>query len=146
MIVLGVGNAIHTYAGMRLRLACAALMERQGHEEPTGGAKLTPGFDLPAEYVLHTVGPIVYDRVGKEEERLLASCYHSCLELAARSGIRSVAFCCISTGEFRFPREPAARIAIDTVEGFLQNDTSDMEVIFNVFKDEDRDVYRRLLA
>ena len=141
-----IDNVIHTYAGVELRLACAALMERQGHPEPTGQAKLTPAFNLPCNYVLHTVGPIIEGRVTQRDRELLASCYRSCLELAAAHGLESVAFCCISTGVFHFPNELAAEIAVDTVRQFLQKETSVKKVIFNVFKDEDRAIYTRLLG
>ena len=141
-----VDNAIHSYAGIRLRLACAELMEAQGHPEPTGRTKLTPAFNLPCRYVLHTVGPIVSGRVTARDCELLADCYRSCLALAAESGLESVAFCCISTGEFHFPAERAARIAIDTVDRFLGWESSVKRVIFNVFTDADREIYARLLG
>ena len=128
---------------MQLRLACAELMERQGHEEPTGGAKLTPAFNLPCRYVLHTVGPIVTGRLTDRQERQLASCYRSCLALAAEHGIESVAFCCISTGEFRFPPERAAEIAVETVRACRKE--FGVQVVFNVFKESDERIYRRLL-
>ena len=141
-----IDNIIHTMSGVQLRLACDALMRAQGHEEPTGQAKITPGFNLPARYVLHTVGPIIDDEVTAGDEALLASCYRSCLELANQNGLRSVAFCCISTGVFRFPPDRAAGIAVQTVKEFLQEDTSVRRVIFNVFKDSDLAIYRGLLA
>ncbi len=141
-----IDNCIHTYAGMQLRLACAELMERQGHEEPTGTAKLTPAYNLPCRYVLHTVGPIVDSQVTPQDEALLASCYRSCMELAVENGLKSVAFCCISTGVFCFPNHRAAEIAIATVRQFLKDTGSDIKVIFNVFKDEDYDIYRSLLS
>ena len=140
-----IDNAIHTCAGVELRLACEELMEQQGYPEPTGRAKLTPAFNLPCRYVLHTVGPIINGRVTKEDEDLLASCYRSCLELAAENGLESVAFCCISTGEFHFPNEQAAEIAVATVKEFLKRQTSVRKVIFNVFKDLDKAIYERLL-
>lgn len=140
-----IDNAIHTYAGMELRLECAELMERQGYPEPTGRAKITPAFNLPCRYVLYTVGPIVGGRVTAEHDRLLASCYRSCLRLAAEQGLESVAFCCISTGEFHFPNERAAAIAIHTVEEFTAERTSVRKVVFNVFKDTDCEIYERLL-
>ena len=140
-----IDNAIHTYAGVELRLACAELMERQGYPEPTGRAKITPAFDLPCRYVLHTVGPIISGRVTQEDEDLLASCYRSCLELAAENGLENVAFCCISTGEFHFPNELAAEIAVATVKEFLKKQTSVKKVIFNVFKDLDKAIYEKLL-
>lgn len=140
-----IDNAIHTYAGIQLRLACHELMERQGHEEPTGGAKITPAFNLPSRYVIHTVGPIVYASLTRRERDELASCYRSCLKLAKENGLKSVAFCCISTGEFRFPNAAAAQIAVDTVREFLKEEGVGMRVIFNVFKDIDREIYAGLL-
>ena len=141
-----IDNCIHSYAGVELREYCAELMRRQGHEEPTGGAKITPAFNLPCRYVLHTVGPIISGRVTKQDEELLASCYRSCLKLAAENGLESVAFCCISTGEFHFPNERAAEIAVKTVEEFMRKESSVRKVIFNVFKDRDEEIYRRLLG
>lgn len=140
-----IDNAIHTYAGVQLRLACAEIMDRQGHPEPTGQAKITAAFNLPCRYVLHTVGPIIHGRVTQQDRALLASCYRSCLELAAENGLESVAFCCISTGEFHFPNQLAAEIAVQTVKEFLQTPTSIKKVIFNVFKDMDKKIYERLL-
>ena len=140
-----IDNAIHTYAGVELRLACAELMAKQGRPEPTGRAKITPAFNLPCRYVLHTVGPIISGRVTKADKALLASCYRSCLELAAENTLESVAFCCISTGEFHFPNDLAAEIAIETVKEFLKRQTSVKEVIFNVFKDLDKAIYEKLL-
>ena len=141
-----IDNAIHTYAGVELRLACAELMEQQSYPEPTGQAKITPAFNLPCRYVLHTVGPIIDGRVTKADKELLASCYHSCLELAAENNLESVAFCCISTGEFHFPNELAAQIAVETVKQFMNRRTSVKKVIFNVFKDLDKEIYARLLG
>ena len=140
-----IDNAIHTFAGVELRLTCEQLMEQQGYPEPTGQAKITPAFNLPCRYVLHTVGPIISGIVTKEDKELLASCYRSCLELAAENGLESVAFCCISTGEFHFPNEQAAEIAVRTVKEFLKKQTSVKKVIFNVFKDLDKAIYEKLL-
>ena len=140
-----IDNAIHTFAGVELRLACAELMEQQGYPEPTGRAKITPAFNLPCRYVLHTVGPIIDGRVTKADKELLASCYRSCLALAAENNLESVAFCCISTGEFHFPNELAAQIAVETVKDFLKKQTSVKKVIFNVFKDLDKAIYEKLL-
>ena len=140
-----IDNAIHTFAGVELRLACAELMEQQGYPEPTGRAKITPAFNLPCKYVLHTVGPIIGGRVTKEDKEQLTSCYRSCLELAAENALESVAFCCISTGEFHFPNELAAQIAVETVKEFLKAQTSVKKVIFNVFKDLDKAIYAKLL-
>lgn len=141
-----IDNAIHTFAGVELRLACEELMEQQGYPEPTGQAKITPAFNLPCRYVLHTVGPIISGRVTKEDKELLASCYRSCLELAAENGLESVAFCCISTGEFHFPNEQAAQIAVETVKQFMNRKISVKKVIFNVFKDLDKAIYEKLLG
>ena len=141
-----IDNAIHTFAGVELRLACEEMMEQQGYPEPTGQAKITPAFNLPCRYVLHTVGPIINGRVKKEDEELLASCYRSCLELAAENSLESVAFCCISTGEFHFPNEQAAQIAVETVKQFMNRKTSVKKVIFNVFKDLDKAIYEKLLG
>ena len=140
-----IDNAIHSAAGLQLRDECAAIMRKQGHPEPNSRAKLTEGYNLPARYVLHTVGPIVRGRVTGQNRRELAACYRSCLELAAEHGLRSVAFCCISTGEFHFPNREAAEIAVKTVREFLMGNTTIERVIFNVFKDIDAEIYRRLL-
>ena len=141
-----IDNAIHTFAGVELRLACEEMMEQQGYPEPTGQAKITPAFNLPCRYVLHTVGPIINGRVTKEDEELLASCYRSCLELAAENSLESVAFCCISTGEFHFPNEQAAQIAVETAKQFINRKTSVKKVIFNVFKDLDKAIYEKLFG
>ena len=142
-----IDNAIHSAAGLQLRDECAEIMRAQGHPEPAGRAKLTKGYNLPARYVLHTVGPIVGRWVTWKDRRELASCYRACLELAAEHGLRSVAFCCISTGEFHFPNQEAAGIAARTVRDFLDQRTTSIEkVIFNVFKDLDAGIYRRLLG
>ncbi len=141
-----IDNIIHTMAGVQLRLACHEIMQAQGHEEPTGQAKITPGFNLPSENVLHTVGPIIEDEVTRGDQALLASCYLSCLDLASQNHLQSIAFCCISTGVFRFPPEQAAEIAVQTVKEYLKHSTSIRRVIFNVFKDSDLEIYRKLLA
>ena len=141
-----IGNCIHTYAGLRLRNKCAQIMREQGYEEPTGQAKITPAYNLPCRYVIHTVGPIVNGRLTAKHEELLASCYRSCLALAEENGLRSVAFCCISTGVFGFPQRRAAEIAVQTVREYRATFHSKIEVIFNVFKDEDYTIYRELLG
>ena len=140
-----IDNAIHTFAGVQLRLACAELMRKQGHEEKTGKAKITPAFNLPCKYVLHTVGPIIRGRLTTQDCDLLASCYRSCLELAEQNNLKSIAFCCISTGEFHFPNDKAAEIAIQTVKEYKAQTHSRIEVIFNVFKEFDYNIYRELL-
>ena len=141
-----IDNAIHTFAGVQLRMDCAAIMEKQGVPEPTGIAKITRAYNLPSRYILHTVGPIVDEQVTDEHRRLLANCYRSCLELAELNGLDSVAFCCISTGEFRFPSEEAAAIAIQTVTRYIAEKQSSMRVVFNVFKELDYEIYKRLLG
>lgn len=140
-----IDNIIHTRAGVQLRLACEELMEQQGHDEPTGSAKITEAYNLPSKYVLHTVGPIASSLLTKRHEAQLASCYRSCLALAMEHSLTSIAFCCISTGEFHFPQERAAAIAVQTVADYLQQHAVQIKVIFNVFKKSDYDIYSRLL-
>ncbi len=141
-----IDNAIHSAAGIQLRLECNEIMRAQGHAEPTGRAQITRGYNLPARYVLHTVGPIINDEVTEEDQRLLASCYTTCLNLAARhEDIESVAFCCISTGEFRFPRDLAADIAVRAVCEWMKRSDGGMEkVVFDVYSREEYDIYARL--
>jgi len=127
-----------------LRYRCFEIMQKQGYEEPTGRAKITPGYNLPAKHILHTVGPIVQGRLTKEHERLLASCYTSCLNLAAENDLESLAFCCISTGVFMFPNQRAAEIAVETVRNWLDETGSQMKVVFNVYKDLDLKIYEEL--
>ena len=141
-----IDNAIHSAAGLQLRDACHQIMQRQGHEEPAGCAKLTKGYNLPAKYVLYTVGPIVADKPTAEDRRLLASCYRSSLKLAAEKGLTSIAFCCVSTGVFHFPNGDAARIAAGTVKEELERTNHGIKVIFNVFTDTDEQIYRELLC
>lgn len=138
-----IDNAIHSAAGIQLRNECAAIMEEQGHEEPTGKAKITKGYNLPAKYVLHTVGPIVGMKVTEKQKEELKSCYLNCLKLAEKKGLHSIAFCCISTGEFHFPGKLAARIAVDTVDRYLSSSALE-RVVFNVFKEEDLNIYKKI--
>lgn len=140
-----IDNAIHTFAGVQLRLECAAMMKEQGYPEPTGTAKITKAYNLPCHSILHTVGPIVTGRLSEKDCKLLASCYQSCLELAEQNHLKSLAFCCISTGEFRFPNQKAAEIAVKTVKEFLSTYT-EISVVFNVFKDKDYEIYRELFS
>ena len=141
-----IDNCIHTYAGIQLRNACAEIMEHQGYPEPTGQAKITQAYNLPCRYVIHTVGPIVQGRLTERHEQLLASCYRSCLEAAEENGLKSIAFCCISTGVFGFPQNRAAEIAVKTVREYQAETKNELEVIFNVFKDVDYAIYRNLLG
>ena len=139
-------NAIHTFAGMQLRLDCARLMAAQGHAEPTGQVKVTPAYNLPSGLVFHTVGPIVRDGQPTPcDEALLASCYRACLEEGTRRGLSALAFCCISTGVFGFPQEEAARIAVRTVLEHLASNDPRLKVIFDVFLDSDQHIYQELL-
>lgn len=138
-------NLVHSKAGLSLRYRCNEIMRAQGHDEPAGQAKITPGYNLPCQYILHTVGPIVDGPLTKEHERLLASCYTSCLNLAEENHLKSVAFCCISTGVFMFPNQRAAEIAVDTVREWLNRTQSDIKVVFNVYKDTDLEIYQGIL-
>ncbi len=141
-----IDNCIHTYAGIQLRLKCNEIMEEQGYEEPTGRAKITPAYNLPCDHVIHTVGPIVSGGLTKRHEELLKSCYRSCLEIAEENGVKSIAFCCISTGVFMFPNERAAEIAVQTVKDYKNEKNSSIKVIFNVFKDQDDTIYHKILG
>ena len=140
-----IDNAIHTYAGVQLRQECARIMAGQRGEEPAGSARITNAYNLPCRYVLHTVGPVICGAVTRTDRDLLENCYRSCLELAAEHGLHSVAFCCISTGEFHFPNELAAEIAVSTVRKWQRQNPDRIEVIFNVWKDKDLEIYKRLL-
>ena len=140
-----IDNAIHTYSGVQLRCKCNELMKEQGFDEPTGQAKITPAYNLPCKYVIHTVGPIVSGYLTQEDCELLKSCYISCLKLAEENGVESIAFCCISTGVFGFPQREAAKIAVDTVKEYKEENRSDIKVIFNVFKDDDYAIYNEML-
>ena len=159
-----IDNAIHSAAGVELRLECSRIMEekhsteekhsmeekhsaeKQITEEPTGKAKITKAYNLPCRYVLHTVGPIIHGAVTEKDRNLLSDCYRSCLELAAAYRLKSIAFCCISTGEFHFPNEKAAEIAIQTVQDYQKENQNSPEVVFNVFKDSDYKIYKQLLG
>ena len=136
---------IYVWQGDITTIACDAIIKAQGHEEPTGTAKITEAYNLPCKYVLHTVGPIITGVLTKQDEELLVSCYRSCLALAEEYGLKSIAFCCISTGEFRFPNQRAAELAVQTVRQYRAETGSDIDVIFNVFKDLDDMIYRAIL-
>lgn len=140
-----IDNAIHTFAGVQLRIECAGIMDAQGHDEPTGQAKVTRAFNLPARYVIHTVGPIANGHATERDCELLSRCYSSCMDAAERHHCKSIAFCCISTGVFGFPKEEAARIAVDRVLAWLDDRQSHMHVVFNVFNEHDERVYHELL-
>ena len=140
-----IDNCIHTFAGVRLRLKCNEIMQVQGDKEPTGKAKITPAYNLPSKYVIHTVGPIISGVLTKRDKELLASCYYECLKTADEYNLENIAFCCISTGEFHFPNDKAAQIAVATVKKYKAETNSKIKVIFNVFKDKDYEIYRGLL-
>ena len=143
-----IDNAIHSAAGVQLREECYRLMQQQGHEEPTGQAKITKAYNLPCKHVIHTVGPIIPNGIPTDfQKEQLASCYRNIMACADENGLESVAFCCISTGEFRFPNELAAEIAVKTVSDYLSThpNTSLKHIVFNVFKDVDKDLYQRIL-
>ena len=141
-----IDNCIHTYAGIQLRNYCNDMMIKQRHEEPTGQAKITPAFNLPCDHVIHTVGPIVQGKLTKKHEHLLISCYESCLRIADENEVKSIAFCCISTGVFMFPNKRAAELAVQTVKQYKEKTKSKIKVIFNVFKEEDERLYKQLLG
>jgi len=142
-----IDNAIHTQAGLQLRKECDEIMKEQGAFEKTGQAKITAGYNLPAKHVIHTVGPIIYRVVEDDDKELLTSCYRNCLKIALENNLKSIAFCCISTGEFRFPNDLAAEIAVAEVKKFFrENSNADLKVVFNVFKDLDKKLYKELLG
>ena len=141
-----IDNAIHTFAGIQLRLECARIMQEQGHEELTGYAKITDSYNLPAKHIIHTVGPIANGNPTQQHREQLAMCYGSCLAMAAAHGLGSIAFCCISTGVFGFPQEEAAVIATSTARAWLAQSASPMTVVFNVFSEYDEMLYRQALG
>ncbi len=141
-----IDNDIHTFAGVQLRAECAKIMKDQGHQEPLGKAKITSAYNLPCKYILHTVGPAVYGKVTETHMQKLAECYRSCLKLADEKGLESIAFCCISTGVFRFSNDLAARIVIKTVLEYKEETNSKIKMLFNIFKDIDYEIYEELLT
>ena len=144
-----IDNAIHSAAGVQLREECHQIMQQQGHLEPTGTAKITKSYNLPCKHVIHTVGPIIPDGIPTTvQQQQLVSCYRSILQIADENHLESIAFCCISTGEFRFPNDLAAEIAVQTVKDYFTNhpETSIKQIVFNVYKDVDREIYERILG
>ena len=146
-----IDNAIHSAAGLQLRQQCNDIL--QGGMIATGEAIITPGYNLPCKYVIHTVGPIIPDGIPTPlQEEQLAACYRACLQLAEMNGCQSIAFCCISTGEFRFPNSRAAEIAVQTVKKYTStyalthSQNNAFTIVFNVFKDIDYDIYSKLLG
>ena len=140
-----IDNAIHSFAGLQLRNDCYELMKKQGYNEPTGTAKITKGYNLPSKFVIHTVGPIIYDKVKNEDIEALKSSYYECMKLAEKNNIRSLVFCSISTGEFSFPKEMAAKIAVEIVDEFLTKSNVLKKVVFNVFSDIDYEIYKNTI-
>ena len=148
-----IDNCIHTFAGIQLRAECNRKMNHlrirygRDYEQPTAVPMLTDAYNLPAKKVIHIVGPIMQDRLTPALEKDLADCYRNTLDMCLENGLKSVAFCCISTGVFRFPNRKAAEIAVSTVKCWIADHPGTMErVIFNVFKDEDREYYEELLS
>ncbi|WP_184284707.1 protein-ADP-ribose hydrolase [Jeotgalicoccus coquinae] len=142
-----IDNIIHTKAGAQLRLECADIMNKQGRKEAVGRAKITSAYNLPSDYIIHTVGPVVQDsRVSLMKQDLLSKCYRSCLELADKNNIQSIAFCSISTGVFGYPKKEAAAVAAETVKKYLQESGSAINVVFNVFGTDDLEIYENLLT
>jgi len=146
-----IDNAIHSASGVQLREACSQYMKKmkvknRNYEEPTGSAMITDAFNLPCKFVIHTVGPIVGHTLTDDLRNDLKSCYESCLEIVLENGVRSIAFCCISTGEFHFPNDEAAMIAVEEVMNFMRNNGNEVDrVVFNVFKNLDKEIYCKLL-
>ncbi len=146
-----IDNAIHSAAGIQLREECMNYMEAQrrkygkNYEEPTGTAMIISAYNLPSKYIIHTVGPIVTGKLTQRECALLKNCYKSCLELAERKKLKSIVFCCISTGEYGFPNQQAAEIAVETVIEFLQSSQNLKKIIFDVFKEKDFEIYQGVI-
>lgn len=139
-----IDNAIHTFAGVQLRNECNEIMSKRSCQAKTGEAIITDAYNLPCDYIIHTVGPIVGGKLTIKDCKLLSYCYKNCLKAAEKNNIKSIAFCCISTGEFHFPNKKAAEIAVETVTEYLKN-SNIKKVIFNVFKDTDREIYEKLI-
>lgn len=141
-----IDNIIHTKAGAELRLECAELMKKQGRKEAVGRAKITSAYNLPANFVIHTVGPVIQNgNVSPMKQGLLAKCYRSCLELADKNNIGALAFCSISTGVFGYPKEAAAATAVTAVKQYLEDTGSSINIVFNVFDTDDLKIYKNLL-
>ena len=140
-----IDNVIHSRAGVQVRLDCSKIMGAQGEAEPAGCAKITLAYNLPSKYIIHTVGPMVGLSVTDEDRRVLRNCYVSSLNLAREMGLESIAFCCISTGIFGFPNDEAAAIAVGAVKSWLLENGGKMRVVFDVFLDKDREIYKDVL-
>ncbi len=140
-----IDNVIHSRAGVQVRLDCSRIMGAQGEPEPAGCAKITRAYNLPSKYILHTVGPMTGLSASEEDGRVLRGCYVSCLNLARAMGLKTVAFCCVSTGIFGFPSDEAAAIAVGAVRHWMMESGSDMRIVFDVFLDKDAEIYREVL-
>ncbi|MBO6258149.1 MAG: protein-ADP-ribose hydrolase [Succinivibrio sp.] len=140
-----VDNCIHSAAGLQLRFFCQDLIIKQGSPERPGEAKITPGFNLPCPYVIHTIGPSIAWQVNSGNEETLRKCYLSCLKLADEKGLKSIAFPCISTGDSRFPHSQAGRIAVETVYKYLNETKSSLKVVFVTKTEVDKNIYEKLL-
>ena len=139
-----VDNQINTFAGVRLRLECDEIMKPLNYKLETGKAIITKAYNLPAKYVIHTVGPVVEIQVTDENEQGLANCYINSLELAIQNNIRTIAFPCISTGIFDFPNVAASRIALKTVDDFISKNKDKFDkVVFDLWTDDDFEVYEQ---
>ncbi|MCQ2070067.1 MAG: protein-ADP-ribose hydrolase [archaeon] len=141
-----IDNCIHTYAGIQLRNECNAIIEGQGHPEPVGKAKMTNSYNLPCKYILHTVGPRITGKPTEKDRGLLRSCYRSCLDLAMEHGLKSIAFCCISTGTYRYPKDEAAEVAVDTIDRFRKDTGYSIDIVFSVFKDDEKELYEKYVS
>lgn len=139
-----IDNRIHSFAGVQVRLDCKDIMK--GCYEPNGKVEVTKAYNLPSKFIFHTVGPQVHDSVSEQNKIDLANCYISCLEKAVEIGIKSIAFCCISTGIFGFPKEAACDIAVNTVKNWQKSNSYNLKIIFNVFTDNDKHCYEQMLA
>lgn len=139
-----IDNQINTFAGISLRLECNKIMKDKNYFLNTGKAFITKGYNLPAKYIIHTVGPVIYNEVTRKEEKQLMDCYINSLKLAMENGIRTIAFPCISTGEFKFPKEKASKLAISAVKNFLEEHNASFDkVVFNVYREENYEIYER---
>lgn len=140
-----IDNEIQSKGGYQIRLDCKAIRDEQGRKEPIGRAKITPAHNLPSKHIIHTVAPITWGRISEIKKQMLSECYRSVLTIADENNLESIAICCIGTGQFAFPQEPAAEIAIQTVNDYIEETDSKLKVIFNVFENSDLEIYQRLL-
>lgn len=141
-----IDNQIQTFSGIQMRLECDKYMKKIGYNLPTGKAFITNGYNLPSKYVIHTVGPIINFEVSNEDKKLLKDCYINSLKIASEKGLKTIAFPCISTGIFRFPKELAVMCAFQGINEFLRDNKNSLEkIIFNVYGEEDFDIYDQFI-